>query len=147
MKKVSSLPIAVIGAGPIGLSAAAHLAERNIPFILFEAGPSVGHNFTSYRHVRLFSPWRFNIDHAALRLLESEGWNAPDPLLLPTSGEVVDDYIVPLSRHAATSPPPTTSSSSCRRPACARPTFRSMTSVASSTAAAGRRRNRRWHVA
>ena len=104
MKKVSSLPVAVIGAGPIGLSAAAHLAERNIPFILFEAGPSVGHNFTSYRHVRLFSPWRFNIDHAAVRLLESEGWNAPDPLLLPTAGEVVDDYLVPLSRHAAIAP-------------------------------------------
>lgn len=31
------LPVAVIGAGPIGLAAAAHLAERNVPFIVVEA--------------------------------------------------------------------------------------------------------------
>lgn len=104
MKNVSSLPVAVIGAGPIGLAAAAHLAERDIPFIVFEAGPAVGHNLSSYRHVRLFSPWRFNSDHAAVRLLESEGWSAPDPDLLPTAGAVVDDYLVPISRHARIAP-------------------------------------------
>ena len=91
MKNVSSLPVAVIGAGPIGLAAAAHLAERDISFIVFEAGPAVGHNLASYQHVRLFSPWRFNSDHAAVRLLESEGWSAPDLDLLPTAGEVVAD--------------------------------------------------------
>ena len=32
------LPVAVIGAGPVGLAAAAHLAERGVPFVVFEAG-------------------------------------------------------------------------------------------------------------
>jgi cation diffusion facilitator CzcD-associated flavoprotein CzcO len=35
-------PVAIIGAGPVGLAAAAHLASRNMPFIVFEAGRSVG---------------------------------------------------------------------------------------------------------
>ena len=36
------LPVAVIGAGPVGLAAAAHLAERGIDFVVLEAGSSVG---------------------------------------------------------------------------------------------------------
>lgn len=96
----TTLPVAVIGAGPAGLAAAAHLAEREIPFIVFEAGKTVGENLAGYSHVRLFSPWRFNVDRAAARLLEAEGWMAPRSEALPTAGEVVRDYLVPLSRSA-----------------------------------------------
>jgi cation diffusion facilitator CzcD-associated flavoprotein CzcO len=70
----SQLPVAVIGAGPVGLAAAAHLVRYGIPVVTIEAGPSVAANLESYRHVRLFSPWRYNIDHAAQALLESGGW-------------------------------------------------------------------------
>ena len=35
---LTDLPVAVIGAGPVGLAAAAHLAERGIPFTVLEAG-------------------------------------------------------------------------------------------------------------
>src|SRR5688572_17539415 len=77
-------PVAVIGAGPVGLAAAAHLASRTIPFIVFEAGSSVGEHLSDYGHVRLFSPWQFNVDRAAVRLLEAEGWKAPDAAYLPT---------------------------------------------------------------
>ena len=37
----SQLPVAVIGAGPVGLAAAAHLASRGIEPVVFEAGESV----------------------------------------------------------------------------------------------------------
>ncbi len=35
-------PIAIIGAGPVGLAAAAHLAERSEPFVVLEAGAEAG---------------------------------------------------------------------------------------------------------
>jgi len=100
----SALPVAIIGGGPVGLAAAAHLAERDIPFIVFEAGKIVGDNLASYSHVRLFSPWRFNVDRAATRLLGQDGWSAPRPEQLPTAGEVVEQYLVPLSRNARLAP-------------------------------------------
>lgn len=93
-----SLPVAVIGAGPVGLAAAAHLADRKMPFIVFEAGRSVAENLAGYGHVRLFSPWRFNTDRAAVRLLAAEGWRAPDDAYLPTADEVVAHYLRPLSQ-------------------------------------------------
>jgi len=99
-----TLPVAVIGAGPIGLAAAAHLAARDLPFVVFEAGASAGHHLDGYRHVRLFSPWRYNVDRAAAALLEAEGWVAPDPDVLPTAGDVVDDYLAPLARSARIAP-------------------------------------------
>lgn len=33
---VSELPVAVIGAGPVGLAAAAHLAERKLNFMVLK---------------------------------------------------------------------------------------------------------------
>ena len=97
-------PVAVIGAGPIGLAAAAHLAARSIPFIVFEAGSSVGQHLSDYGHVRLFSPWQFNVDRAAVRLLEAQGWKAPDPVHLPTAAEVVHEYLLPLARSPRIAP-------------------------------------------
>lgn len=93
-----SLPVAVIGAGPVGLAAAAHLAARDMPFVVFEAGSSVGENLAQYAHVRLFSPWRFNTDRAAVGLLEAQGWRHPEAAYLPTAGEVLEQYLQPLSR-------------------------------------------------
>jgi exodeoxyribonuclease V beta subunit len=43
---ISSLPIAVIGAGPVGLAAAAHLAERALPFVVLEASAGTGKTYT-----------------------------------------------------------------------------------------------------
>ena len=102
-EQFSALPVAVVGAGPVGLAAAAHLAERGLPFVVYEAGRTVADNLAGYGHVRLFSPWRFNIDRAAARLLEAEGWISPEPQRLPTAGEVVDEYLEPLARSGALS--------------------------------------------
>ncbi|ASS50963.1 MAG: hypothetical protein CHH17_12910 [Candidatus Fluviicola riflensis] len=97
MSSKNELPIAIIGAGPVGLATAAHLVKRNLPFILLEAGDQVGSNLLSWSHIRVFSPWRYNIDKAALELLETAGWNKPDDEDLPTGGELVTEYLLPLA--------------------------------------------------
>jgi hypothetical protein len=100
----STAPVAVIGAGPIGLAAAAHLAQRELPFELFEAGERVAEHLAAYAHVRLFSPWRFNIDRAARAMLEAAGWRSPaDEAALPTAGELVAGYLQPLAQLPAMS--------------------------------------------
>jgi thioredoxin reductase len=95
------LPVAVVGGGPVGLAAAAHLAERNVPFVVLEAGDDVGASITSWAHVQLFSPWRHNTDRAARRLLESGGWQAPDEDAYPTGGDLIEQYLQPLAAHPA----------------------------------------------
>ena len=95
-QNVQDLPIVVIGAGPVGLATAAHLLERGLQPIVLEAGPSIGSAVRQWGHTRLFSPWRYNIDDAARRLLEPTGWQAPDPDSLPTGHELVRDYLDPL---------------------------------------------------
>lgn len=91
------LPVAIIGAGPVGLAAASHLAERGESFILFEAGSHVGANISTWGHVRLFSPWRYNIDKASSALLKKNGWEAPPLDQLPTGKELVENYLKPLA--------------------------------------------------
>ena len=70
---LSALPVAVIGGGPVGLAAAAHLITRGVPVKLYEAGGSVASHVRSWGHVRLFSPWKFNTDQAATSILRRHG--------------------------------------------------------------------------
>ena len=91
------LPVAVTGAGPVGLAAAAHLLERGLEPLVLERGDEVASSVVSWSHVRVFSPWSFNIDDAARRLLERRGWEAPDPERYPTGGELLDHYLRPLA--------------------------------------------------
>ena len=91
------LPVAVIGAGPVGLAAAAHLVSRGIEPLVLESGPSVGAALLDWGHVRVFSPWRYNIDPVAGQLLEDAGWLPPQPDALPTGREIVRDYLAPLA--------------------------------------------------
>jgi thioredoxin reductase len=89
--------VAVIGAGPVGLAAAAHLLERGLEPVVLEAGRSAGHAVRQWSHVQLFSPWEYNIDKASARLLQSAGWNSPDPQAYPTGGELFEHYLEPLA--------------------------------------------------
>jgi len=91
------LPVAVIGAGPVGLAAAAELVRRGTTPLIFEAGDSVGASVLEWGHVRVFSPWRYNIDPAAREILEGEGWTAPDGDGYPTGRELVERYLRPLA--------------------------------------------------
>jgi hypothetical protein len=94
---VPSLPVVVIGAGPVGLAAAAQLLARGLEPLVLEAAPDIGHAVRAWGHVRMFSPWAFNTDAAARALLEAEGWSAPDPSHYPTGAELLRDYLAPLA--------------------------------------------------
>lgn len=92
-----SKPVAIIGGGPVGLAAAAHLVKRKKPFILFEKSENIAGSVLEWGHVQMFSPWEFTIDEAAAALLQDNGWEAPPVKELPTGRELVDMYLRPLS--------------------------------------------------
>jgi thioredoxin reductase len=98
------LPIAIVGAGPVGLAAAAQLATRGRPFVVLESGAHVGAAVRAWGHVAMFSPWRYNMDRSARMLLEDGDWQSPDEDALPTGDELVDRYLLPLSKHASIAP-------------------------------------------
>jgi glycine/D-amino acid oxidase-like deaminating enzyme len=100
----SGLPVVVIGAGPIGLVAAAHLVARGETPLVFEAGPAVGASVRQWAHVRLFSPWKYLVDPIASTMLAENGWRAPDPDRLPTGGELISEMLEPLAAHPAIAP-------------------------------------------
>ncbi|WP_189191452.1 NAD(P)-binding domain-containing protein [Streptomyces albiflavescens] len=91
------LPVVVIGAGPIGLAAAAHLVERGIEPLVLEAGPAAGSAVRDWSHVRLFSTWGEVIDPSAEKLLAPTGWVRPDGATYPTGGDWADKYLQPLA--------------------------------------------------
>lgn len=93
----TQLPVAVIGAGPVGLAAAAHLVSRGIEPVVFEAGDAVGASVREWGHVRVFSPWTYNLDPVAAELLEGTGWSAPEPNGYPTGNEIAERYLEPLA--------------------------------------------------
>ena len=94
----NNLPVAVIGAGPVGLAAAAHLIERGDTPVIFEAGSSIGANVLEWGHVRMFSPWKFTVDRASVGLLEAHGWQMPPANDLPTGRDLVEHYLLPFSQ-------------------------------------------------
>jgi hypothetical protein len=49
-----------------------------------------------WSHVRLFSPWRFNIDATARSILREQGWQEPPLDKLPTGRELYHAYLAPL---------------------------------------------------
>jgi SAM-dependent methyltransferase/thioredoxin reductase len=99
-----ALPIAVIGAGPIGLAAAAHLVSRGETPVVLEAGAEVGAAVRAWSHVQVFSPWRYDVDPVARKLLAEAGWLEPDPDRLPTGRELVEQYLAPLAALPALAP-------------------------------------------
>ena len=93
---MTELPVAIIGAGPQGLAAAAHLIERGIPVAVLERGNTAAAAVSEWGHVRLFSAWPELTDAAARRLLEPTGWSAPASGY-PTGAQWVSEYLAPLA--------------------------------------------------
>jgi thioredoxin reductase len=97
MTTLDTLPVAVIGAGPVGLAAAAHLIQRGLPVRVYEAGETVAANVRDWGHVRLFSPWEYNTDAAARALLQAHGWQEPPGKAMPTGSDLFEAYLKPLA--------------------------------------------------
>jgi cation diffusion facilitator CzcD-associated flavoprotein CzcO len=93
----SRLPVVVIGAGPVGLAAAAHLIGRGEQPVVLEAGETVGDAVLRWGHVKLFSPWSYVVDRASALLLERAGWSPPAASDFPTGRELVERYLRPLA--------------------------------------------------
>lgn len=103
-KEHNKLPVAVIGAGPIGLSAAVHLLKWGYEPILIEAGDQAGANLAQWGHLRMFSPWHYNMDAAAIALLRQLDWTEPAANAFPTGKELLDHYVAPLASHPEIAP-------------------------------------------
>ncbi|MFI5642928.1 NAD(P)-binding domain-containing protein [Streptomyces goshikiensis] len=93
----TDLPVVVIGAGPIGLAAAARLVERDIQPLVLEAGPAAATAVRAWSHVRLFSPWSEVVDPAAEKLLAPTGWVRPVGSAYPSGADWAGLYLQPLA--------------------------------------------------
>lgn len=93
MNTMSTEQVVILGGGPIGLAAAAHLSIQNIPFTILEKGSRVGAAMLEWGHVQLFSPWSYVVDDKARELLVSTDWQEPDCDAYPTGREVVEQYL------------------------------------------------------
>jgi len=91
------LPVAVIGAGPVGLVAAAHLVAKGETPLVLEAGDRVGASIRQWAHVRLFSPWKYVVEPTSRGMLEARGWTMPEEDHLPTGGELLEGLVEPLA--------------------------------------------------
>ncbi|MCX4696497.1 NAD(P)-binding domain-containing protein [Streptomyces sp. NBC_01408] len=94
---IEALPVVVIGAGPIGLAAAARLVERDIEPLVLEAGPAAASAVRDWSHVRLFSTWSEVVDPEAEKLLAPTGWVKPDGATYPSGGDWAELYLQPLA--------------------------------------------------
>jgi thioredoxin reductase len=90
-------PVVVIGAGPVGLAAAAHLVDRGLPVLVLEAGDQVGAAMSQWGHIRTFTPWEYIVDATAEKVLAPTGWTRPTQRQSPTGAEIVERYLLPLA--------------------------------------------------
>ncbi|GAB3177575.1 NAD(P)-binding domain-containing protein [Streptomyces incanus] len=93
----TELPVVVIGAGPAGLAAAAHLTGRGIEPLVLEAGTTAAAAVRDWSHLRLFSTWGEVVDLVAEKLLAPTGWTSPDPATYPSGGDWAEQYLQPLA--------------------------------------------------
>jgi thioredoxin reductase len=106
MSEIVTIPssVAVVGAGPIGLAAACHLLARGEQPLVLEAGDGPGHAVRQWSHVGMFSPWGWNTDKEAVKLLTAHGWRHPQADMFPTGRDLVAEYLEPLARLPALKP-------------------------------------------
>ena len=65
--------------------------------LVLEAGPRVAEGVRRWKHVRMFSPWKFGVDAASATLLSKQGWTMPPGDEYPTGKDLVERYLEPLA--------------------------------------------------
>lgn len=90
--------IAVLGAGPVGLEAAAHAANLGHPVTVYDRG-DVAEAVGQWGHVRMFTPFGMNCTQLGLDLIRKEHpqHELPGANDLLTGHEYRDGYLVPLA--------------------------------------------------
>lgn len=100
----SKYPVAIIGAGPIGLATAAHLSKHSIPFLVLEQGIEIGDGVRQWAHISMFTPWKDNIDEVAAGILAKYSWSTPEEDMIPTGAQLIDQYLRPLASTSEINP-------------------------------------------
>lgn len=85
--------IAVIGAGPVGLEAAAEADARGHEVVVYEADRIAAH-VRRWGHVTLFTPWSMAVSERGLARI---GTPLSDPDAYPTGAQLVAGYLEPLA--------------------------------------------------
>ena len=86
---IRDCPVAVIGAGPVGLAAAAHLIERGLPVRVYEAGSDRRRERARLGPCAAVLAVAIQHRPAARALLERHGWQEPPADALPTGARSV----------------------------------------------------------
>jgi hypothetical protein len=86
--------VAVLGAGPIGLEAAAAAGRAGLEAFVLEATGRAGGGAAQWPHVRWYTPWRDNTTALGREMIAFQG----DLDACPTGAELVYDYLQPLAR-------------------------------------------------
>lgn len=92
--------LAIVGAGPIGLEAAAAGAAGGLRVVVLERGAPAQH-VADWGHVRLFTPFGMNAGPAGLALIASEGGDLPEPDQVLTGRQFRERYLLPLAHCVA----------------------------------------------
>ena len=95
---MSDLPVVVIGAGPQGLAAAAHLLERGLEPLVLESGLEPASAVAEWGHVRLFSAWPELVDQAVGPAAGADRLDGARRAGYPTGAEWIDGYLAPLAK-------------------------------------------------
>ena len=98
MRKQEIRRVAVIGAGPVGIEAALYARLCGLPVMVYEQG-EVGEYVQRWGHVRMFTPWSWNVSPLGLQVLQAEypqrTWPGEGELL--TGHEYRQEYLLPLA--------------------------------------------------
>lgn len=94
--RVQAMDLAIIGAGPVGLEAAARAARAGLATAVFDAG-AVADHVRAWGWLRLFSPFEWNAGPAGLELLGGREAELPAAGELLTGTELRTRYLLPLA--------------------------------------------------
>lgn len=86
--------VTIVGAGPVGLDAALAAREAGHDVTVYEAAPNPAGHVRAWQHVRLFTPWSWNVSPRMARLL---GDDAPSGKALPTGADLADALLDPVA--------------------------------------------------